>query len=33
VGDPISTVGMEAKDRTELTERLYREVSQLLAGQ
>jgi 1-acyl-sn-glycerol-3-phosphate acyltransferase len=31
VGDPISTVGMEASGRTELTERLYREVSQLLA--
>ena len=31
VGDPISTVGMQARDRTELTARLYREVSQLLA--
>jgi 1-acyl-sn-glycerol-3-phosphate acyltransferase len=32
VGDPIATKGMEASDRTELTERLYREVSQLLAA-
>ena len=31
VGDPISTVGMHASGRTELTGRLYREVSQLLA--
>jgi 1-acyl-sn-glycerol-3-phosphate acyltransferase len=31
VGDPISTVGMQAHDRTDLTGRLYREVSQLLA--
>ena len=31
VGDPISTKGMEASGRTELTERLYREVSRLLA--
>jgi len=31
VGDPISTIGMEASDRMALTERLYREVSQLLA--
>lgn len=31
VGDPIATKGMEASDRTELTARLYREVSQLLA--
>ena len=32
VGDPIPTIGMEASDRTELTARLYREVSQLLGG-
>ena len=32
VGEPIATKGMEASDRTELTERLYREVSQLLAA-
>ena len=31
VGDPISTNGLKASDRMELTERLYREVSQLLA--
>ena len=31
VGDPIPTVGMDASERTELTARLYREVSQLLA--
>ena len=30
VGDPIATKGMEASDRVELTERLYREVSRLL---
>ena len=30
VGEPISTIGMDASDRTELTGRLYREVSQLL---
>jgi 1-acyl-sn-glycerol-3-phosphate acyltransferase len=30
VGDPIPTIGMEASGRTELTERLYREVAQLL---
>ena len=30
VGDPISTIGMAASDRTVLTERLYREVSRLL---
>ena len=32
VGDPIATKGMEACDRTELTARLHREVSQLLAA-
>ena len=31
VGDPISTIGMEASDRTVLTQRLYREVSELIA--
>jgi 1-acyl-sn-glycerol-3-phosphate acyltransferase len=31
VGDPISTRGMESKDRVELTSRLYREVSHLMA--
>ena len=31
VGDPIDTKGLDASDRTELTQRLYREVSQLLA--
>jgi 1-acyl-sn-glycerol-3-phosphate acyltransferase len=31
VGDPIPTMGLDAADRTELTQRLYREVSQLLA--
>jgi 1-acyl-sn-glycerol-3-phosphate acyltransferase len=30
VGDPIPTKGMESSDRMELTQRLYREVSQLL---
>jgi len=30
VGDPISTIGMEASDRMELTGRLYREVARLL---
>ncbi len=30
VGDPIATKGMAASDRTELTERLHRKVSQLL---
>jgi 1-acyl-sn-glycerol-3-phosphate acyltransferase len=32
VGDPISTIGLDASGRHELTQRLYREVSQLLAG-
>jgi 1-acyl-sn-glycerol-3-phosphate acyltransferase len=32
VGDPIPTIGMEASDRVELTERLYREVSQMLGA-
>jgi 1-acyl-sn-glycerol-3-phosphate acyltransferase len=32
VGDPIPTIGMEASDRMELTERLYREVSQMLGA-
>jgi 1-acyl-sn-glycerol-3-phosphate acyltransferase len=31
VGDPIFTKEMKASDRAELTERLYREVSRLLA--
>jgi 1-acyl-sn-glycerol-3-phosphate acyltransferase len=31
VGDPIATKGLEASDRMELTGRLYREVSRLLA--
>jgi 1-acyl-sn-glycerol-3-phosphate acyltransferase len=31
VGDPIPTKGMESSDRMELTQRLYREVSQLLS--
>jgi 1-acyl-sn-glycerol-3-phosphate acyltransferase len=30
VGDPISTIGLDASDRMELTARLYREVSRLL---
>jgi 1-acyl-sn-glycerol-3-phosphate acyltransferase len=30
VGDPIPTKGMQSSDRMELTQRLYREVSQLL---
>lgn len=32
VGDPIQTKDMDASARTELTARLYREVSQLLAA-
>ena len=32
VGDPISTIGLDSSGRHELTQRLYREVSQLLAG-
>jgi hypothetical protein len=31
VGDPIFTKEMKASDRAELTERLHREVSRLLA--
>ena len=31
VGDPISTKEMESSDRAELTQRLHREVSQLLS--
>jgi 1-acyl-sn-glycerol-3-phosphate acyltransferase len=31
VGDPIATKGLHASDRNELTQRLYREVTQLLA--
>jgi 1-acyl-sn-glycerol-3-phosphate acyltransferase len=30
VGDPIATKGMASSDRMELTQRLYREVSQLM---
>ncbi|MCU1237417.1 MAG: 1-acyl-sn-glycerol-3-phosphate acyltransferase [Candidatus Solibacter sp.] len=30
IGDPIPTKGMEASDRLELTQRLYREVAELL---
>ena len=32
VGEPIPTVGMDVSDRAELTQRLYREVSQLVGG-
>ncbi len=32
VADPIPTAGMRLSDRTELNERLYQEVSQLLAS-
>jgi hypothetical protein len=31
VGDPISTEGMEASARLELTQRLHEEVSQLMS--
>jgi hypothetical protein len=33
VGDPISTKGMSSSDRLELTQRLHREVSQLLQSE
>jgi 1-acyl-sn-glycerol-3-phosphate acyltransferase len=32
IGDPIPTAGMNLSARTALTERLYREISQLLAA-
>ena len=32
VGDPIPTKGLHAGDRMQLTQRLYREVSELLAA-
>ena len=30
IGDPIPTAGMHVSDRLELTQRLYREIQQLL---
>ena len=30
VGDPISTKDLDAADRMELTQRLYREVSEMM---
>ena len=30
IGEPIPTAGMKVSDRLELTERLYREIAQLV---